>query len=237
MSPIREWEAYYQRWQIGHYWDGTQWREGNDYVPYDPGVPATPPTYSPVGSWDFNDLNPAGWYKSNMFGEASEPYCTTATGNATLRQDQLDAGLWSNAKSSSPENTVQLPIGTAYRLHAAFNISRRSGSLPNTVTYRASVGDSILEVERPEGNSGWFEIITPWAYTQYDFSGFTASLETYCGSLDSNSLYTWDCDWVRIEGGDGNPLMYMSDPGDPGIPPTPEKEAWPLWWDGASWRR
>lgn len=231
MSPIRVWDGY--QWRQPQFWTGSSWRRQQDYVPYDPGVPATPPTNSLVGSWTFDSNTTEGWYNSTFNNDASEPY---PLGGGVIRQDQLESGLFGRCDMSSPDNQVELPIGTAYRARAAINITRRSGSLPNTKFVNLSVAQAELALEMAEGSTGWTEYTTPFAYTQYSWTTFAITLGVSAGSLDANSLYTVDVDWARIEDGNGNPLYWQSDPGDPGIPPTPEVPAWPYWWDGSQWR-
>lgn len=231
MSPIRVWDGY--QWRQPQFWTGSSWRRQQDYVPYDPGVPATPPTYTPIGNYGFDDGTVQGWSGSG-YDNAGEPY----NNGGVCRQDITQSGLMSSGYLSSGNfSSYNVGAGVGYKGHLAMQIIRRSGSLPNTMDYEVSCGDSSTgTITRPEGNSGWFEVTTPVVYTPSDYQSFAIVINYDAGSLDGNSLYSVEVDWARVEDAAGNILHYMSDPGDPGIPPTPEVPAWPYWWDGSQWR-
>lgn len=216
--PIRAWNG--SSWIQPQFRDGFSWRRQNDYIP------AKPPIYSNVGVWDFSNGTNMGWSAYSAFNDQSEPYSI----GTQIRQDQLTGGLFGQVNTTSPSNSVGLPIGTAYRARAAVYIRRRTGTLPTTKKVKISCEDAVLEETQAAGNTGWREYITPVAYTQYAFTSFNVIFQVDSGALDSNSLYTYDMDWCRIEDAAGNVLQYISTPAEPAI------EAWPKWWDGTRWR-
>ena len=224
--PIRAWSGFYQRWEQPRFWTGTEWRYQQDYKPYDPGIP---PTYENVGAWDFQDGTTQSWRNVTFNNDASEVYSI----GTQIRQDQLEAGLFGNMAMRSDYLQAQLPVGTEHRFHIACQIVRRSGNQPPEKTLTIAAGEAEQEFVLPGGTTGFAEYTTPFVPTIYEYTSFDGYIMLSAGSLSANSLYTIDVDWARIEDINGNPLVWMK---DPGVPPTAEVPAWPHWWDGSQWR-
>ena len=199
------------------YMGGYTWKEAVDYKP------AVPPTYGNVGIWGFTS-SVEGWTGST-YDNAGEPYYT----NGHMRQDITQSGLFSSSYAAAPYSSVKIGVGVTYRARAALTVIRRSGNDTTKPVLTLECQDAVKEVTLNPGNTGWFELITANAVTQYDNMSLNPVIKLSAGALSANSLYSVEVDWCRVEDAAGNPLQYEATPG------TPAVDSWPKVWTGSRW--
>ena len=203
-------------------WNGSAWIDPKFWAPNNGGWRSyVAPSWAPMGNWDFNDGTIQGW--------STNPYLqggAVTNGGGFVQCQATQSGLFSSVSLESPYLSYLRghPAGTAYRGRWSVNIQRLSGNDSQPVTVSFSVGDSSSEFTRPAGNSGWFEHMSPIAYTEEFRSLGSMVFQISAGALSANSIYRIMCDWAFVADANGNVIYDMTD------------EGWqPLVFDGSDW--